>query len=120
MDGQGEVFLIPGAVVFGDEYAGAQGDALEQADHHKDEVGRGADGGQSLLADELPDDEGVGGVVELLEKIPNENGDGKGHESPPDGTLQHGGRILPPEEADRHEDAPQIQNKRRFPVKSSA
>ena len=90
VDGQLEIFPVPSAVVLGDQHARAQGGALQEADNHKDQIGRGTDGGQGLLADKVADDQGVGGVVELLEQIAQEDGDGEGHQPLPDGALQHG------------------------------
>ena len=102
MDGQMEVFLVLGAVVFGDQHAGAQGGALQQTDDHKDQVGRGADGGQGLFADEVADDQRVGGVVELLEQIAQEDRNGKGYQPLPDGALQHGSVVAKRRDANAH------------------
>ena len=91
MDGQVEIFLIPGAIELGNEYTGAQSRALEQSDEHENQVGGGADRRQSLLSDEIAHNQGVGGVIELLEQVPQKYGDGKRNQALPDGTLQHGG-----------------------------
>ena len=74
-EGQGRVDGGPQPVIAfcpvepGDQHTGAHGHAVEEAGEHENQVAGGADGGQGLLADEVADDEGVGGVVELLEEV---------------------------------------------------
>lgn len=57
------------AEIAGDDDAGAHGGAVEKADHEKNQIARRRHGGKGVPAQKPPDDDGVGGVVELLKKI---------------------------------------------------
>ena len=92
MDGQPEILVVPGAEILGDDHAGAGGETHEKAHQGVDGGTGGAHGGQRLLADEVAHHDGVHGVVELLEQVADEQGDGKGHQLFPDHTLRHNGR----------------------------
>jgi hypothetical protein len=48
-------------------------------------------GGQSLLADEPSDDDGVGDIVHLLEERPEQNGEEKEKQSFGNGPFRNGG-----------------------------
>lgn len=57
------------AVISGYDNPCAHGDSLKETDHQKNQVARRADGGQRVAAKEISDNQGVGGIVQLLEQI---------------------------------------------------
>ncbi len=69
VDGLADPVPILGPEVPGDHHPRAGGRPVEEADEQVDQRPRGADGGQGLLAQEVAHDDGVGGVVELLEEL---------------------------------------------------
>ena len=76
-DGLLDLFLILCAEEAGCYEAKAGGEAVEEADDGAVEGGGRADGGVGLLAQELADDAGIGEVIELLEEVSEEEGDGE-------------------------------------------
>ena len=73
MDGAAHALPILGTKVAGHHNARAQRHAVDKAGQEKDQTAGGADSGQSLAAQEVADDEGVGCIVQLLEKVADKN-----------------------------------------------
>ena len=76
----------------GDKYPGTQRQTVDEASEQHDEAAGGTDSGQGLLADELAHDQGVHRVVQLLEQVAEENGQGKGEHFP--GHAAHRQQVL--------------------------
>ena len=95
LDGAVELVHVPGAEVLADDNARADGEAVEEKDHHIDDHGGGADGRQGLLADEVADDDGVHRVIEHLKHIAQHQRQGEKDHLPEDGALGHipGGAV---------------------------
>ena len=55
--------------MLGNYHAGTAGQTEEKADQHIDDGTDGADGGKRLVADVVPHNPGVHGVVKLLKNI---------------------------------------------------
>ena len=89
VDGAGHLVIIPCAEVTGDGHAHAAGGSREEADQQEDQGAGGADGGQRVVAKEVADDQGVGGVVQLLEQLAQENGNGEAGDEPPGHAVGH-------------------------------
>ena len=58
-----------GPVIPADDNARADGSSCEEHDDHVDDAGGGTDGGESVGADEVSDDETVHRIVELLKEV---------------------------------------------------
>ena len=86
-----QLFRVFRAVIARDQNAGAGGDAHKKADEQIVEIPRGADGGQRVVAEHAPDDQRVGGVIELLKEIADEEGHRKSDQVPRDAALGHAG-----------------------------
>ena len=95
VDGPDHIFLVLGAVIPGDDHAAADGDAVEKADDQKGEAAAGADGGKGPVVGEIAQHPGIGQIVELLEQLPQKQGEGKGEDTLDDGALGQR-RILGP------------------------
>ena len=89
VDGLAHLLRLPGAEVAGDHHARAHEDAGEEAHEKEDQGPRGGDGGQGPVAQQVPHDEGVRRVVELLEEVPQEEGHRKADDLVRDGALRH-------------------------------
>ena len=95
VDGSGHLVIVPCAEIAGDGHAHAAGGAGEEADKQEDQGAGGADGGQRVVAQEVADDQRVGGVVQLLKQLAQENGNGESGDEPPGHAVGHvfgGGR----------------------------
>ena len=77
-------FSLSFAVVACDDDARADGDAVEKADEQEDQTAGGADGGIGVLIQKAADDKGVSCVVELLENVSEQDGQGKKQHAAPD------------------------------------
>ena len=66
-------------------------DDVEKSDDEKDEVAGACDGGEGVVADIVADDDGVGGVVELLEQVAEEDRDCEPDDLCTVGALGHEG-----------------------------
>ena len=73
VDGAAHALPILGTKVAGHHNACAQRHAVDKAGQEKDQTAGGADSGQGLAAQEVADDEGVGCIVQLLEKVADKN-----------------------------------------------
>ena len=105
MDSPAEFFLVLGAEGVGDDHGGTGRKAGEEA-HHKldDDSSRTAHGGQGIGPHELAHDDGIGGVVKLLEQSAHSDGDQKEQQLLPDdalgqvqgvvGFVRHGGHSF--------------------------
>ena len=92
MDGFLHFLCFLRAVVSGDDDSGAHGNTLKKPDHEKDQVARGADGGERVAAEEIADNQGVGGIVQLLKQIAQKKRERESDELFPDTALgQQGG-----------------------------
>ena len=80
---------IPGAKGLGDDYARAHGQPRKEADQRVDDIARGTDGGQRLLAHKLADHHAVHRVVQLLENLADQHGNGEADQMAGDGALRH-------------------------------
>ena len=89
VDGAGHLIIIPCAEVAGDSHTHATGGAGEKADQQEDQRAGGTDGGQCVVSQKVADDQGVSGVVELLEQLAQENGDGESGDEPPGYAVGH-------------------------------
>ena len=72
------------------DHACAETDAVDEAHEQKDEIACAADGGESSVAEQVAYDEGVGGVVELLKEIAENQGHGEEGDGLPYGARSHG------------------------------
>ena len=103
VDGLPQLLALPGAVVLGDDHCGPGGEAHEEVHQKVDDDRRGAaHSAQSGGAHEVAHDDGVHGVVELLEKGAQQDGEEKGEQGFEDGTL--GDLVL-------HGGAPSLKNR---------
>ncbi len=85
VDGPLCAVAVPGAVELRDDYRRAGGDTHKQPHQKVDEgAGSSAHRGQGLLAHKPPHNHGIGGVVKLLEKGPQQNGKKEGKQRLPD------------------------------------
>ena len=71
----GAAHLVP---IFGTEIpchhdARTQRNAIDEAGQQKNQTAGRADGGQRLAAQKVADDQGGGGVIQLLEQVTDEN-----------------------------------------------
>lgn len=73
----------------GDDDAGTDEDALEEAGEQHRQTGDRRYGGERLLADKITDHERVDGLIELLEEVSKKDGNCEGDEVPLDGTAGH-------------------------------
>ena len=89
VDGLAHLLRLPGAEVAGDHHARAHEDAGEEAHKKEDQGPRGGDGGQGPVAQQVPHDEGVRRVVELLEEVPQEEGHREADDLVRNGALCH-------------------------------
>ena len=80
--GQSGLTGIVRADVVGDHHARAGGEAHEEADEQVDERRVGAHSRKGVFTQVISDDQGVRGVVELLEQIADEDGDCKPDDLP--------------------------------------
>ena len=70
-------FLVLGAEEPRRDQSEAGSKAVQKSDDGGIQRGSGSHGGKGLLAQKLPHDAGVGQVIELLEKVPQQKGYGK-------------------------------------------
>ena len=101
MDGGVEVFFVPRAVVARDHDARADGDARKEAHQQEYEAPGGRDGGILRVVAVVAYDPCVGGVIKLLEDLPQQDGDRKKGQILPDRPLGqrnlvcfHGGKAV--------------------------
>ena len=59
----------------------------KKADDQKGEAAAGADGGKGPVVGEIAQHPGIGQIVELLEQLPQKQGEGKGEDTLDDGAL---------------------------------
>ena len=78
--GVAELLLLLRAEVLGHHDARPGGDAHEEDNQQVQRGPAPAHGGQGVVPHVLADDDGVGGVVELLGNVADEQGHGKGHD----------------------------------------
>lgn len=89
MDGFLKIFLVSGSEVAGGYNTGAHGDSIKEAYHEKNQVAGGTDGGKGVAAEKVADNQGVGGIVELLEQVAQKKRQCKEQDSFPDWTFGH-------------------------------
>ena len=88
MDGPAELFPVFRAEAVGDDHRCAGGQAGEQAHHElNDDRGGAAHGGQGVGAHELAHDDGVHGVIKLLEEGAGGDGEEEAQKLFPDDPL---------------------------------
>lgn len=87
MDGLAHTVVMASAEASGDDHAGAHSQAVEEADHHKDQTAGGADSGQRVVTDIVADAPGVEGVIKLLEYVSQEHRQGEKQHCFPDRAL---------------------------------
>lgn len=87
--GVGQLLLLLGTEVLGHHDAGASGDAHKENNEQVQGGAASAHGGQSQVAHIFAHDHRVGGVVELLGDVADEQGNGEGDDFLPRGTLRH-------------------------------
>ena len=95
VDGLGRAIRIPGAEIAADDHARAHGSAHEEADHQMDQAAGGGDGREGAVPQIFADDPGVGGGVELLEKLAQEDREGEGEDDLFRVALRHQRRVPP-------------------------
>lgn len=89
VDGAGHLVVVPRAEIAGNGHAHAAGGAGEEADQQEDQRAGGADGGQRVVTQKVADDQGVGGVVQLLEQLAEKDGDSEPGDEPPGHAVGH-------------------------------
>lgn len=94
MDGQTHVVVVLGTEIPGDDHPCADGDAAQKADEHEDKAAGGADRGQRVAAQKVAHNQGVGGVIELLKEIAEEDGQRKKGDAFANGAVEHGGSAF--------------------------
>ena len=88
MDGLADLLGLLGPVVLGHHHRRAGGKAHEKAHQQIDEgPGAAANGGQGLLAHEISHDDGIGGIIKLLKKRPEQNREKEAQKLLPDDAL---------------------------------
>ena len=87
--GRAHARIIPRAVVARNDHAGPRKDAAEQPHQQKNQMAGGAHRRQRVAAQKVAHHQRVHHVVELLEEVPPEHGQGKSNDVPPDGALRH-------------------------------
>ena len=90
VDGLADRTIVFCAEVSGDHHAGAHGQAVEEADHQKDQTTGAGYCAHGVVVDKIADTPGVKGVIHLLEHLPQENREGKEQNGFPDGALGQG------------------------------
>ena len=78
----GDLIVVTGAEIPGNDHTGAHGGADEKAGEKKDEAAGGGDRRQRLFAQISADDPCIGGIIELLKKLSEKNRHGKGGNDP--------------------------------------
>ena len=73
VDGAAHPVPVLSAEIPRHHHAGAQRDAVDKARQQKDQAAGRADGGQGLAAQKVADDQGVGGVIQLLKQVADKN-----------------------------------------------
>ena len=81
--------VVPRAVVARDDHAGPREDTAEQPHHQENQVAGGTHRRQRVASQKIAHHQGIHHVVELLEKVAPEQGQGKLYDVPPDGPLRH-------------------------------
>ena len=81
--------VVPRAELLGHEDGEALGKALDNAQHHPVQPVGGAQGGQSVHAQEFAHHHGVHHGIKLLENIAHHEGQGKGEDEPCGTALGH-------------------------------
>ncbi len=89
VDGPGHLFLHFGAVVLTDDHTGAAAEPHEKADEHVDDGAHAAHGGEGLVGHEVAHHPGVHHIVELLEHVARQQGQGKQDQVPGDAARGH-------------------------------
>ena len=84
---------VPRAVVLGDDHAVAGGEAHGDGEEEEGEAARRADGRERRLPGEIADDDGVRGVVELLEQGTQQHGEREPDDVLPGRACRHGNLI---------------------------
>ena len=82
MEGAGEIFPVIGTVKAGNNHPGTQGDSVNKPYQQHNHAGGGAHRRQSGAADEIANNQGVYGVIELLKQVTEENRQGEGQHLP--------------------------------------
>lgn len=90
VNGIGHGLIVLCAEVPGDDHAGAHGNAVKKADHHKNQAGGGADGSQGGISEKLSHNPGIKGIIKLLKQIPQQYGNREKQHLFPNGTIRHG------------------------------
>ena len=89
VDGDARFLFIFCAEVLAHDDACADGHALTETDEQVDGRAAGTDCGQSVAAQKVADDDGVGGVVKLLEQVAQDERHREEQDAFPDAALGH-------------------------------
>ena len=65
------------SIIAGDYNTCAHCDTVEKSDHQKNQTSGRTDGSECVAAEKVADDQGVGGIIKLLEQISDQNGQEK-------------------------------------------
>ena len=84
-----KIFQSFRAEILADHNTSADREAVEKENHDIDDHRGGADCGESLLADEVSDDDGVDRVIQHLKYIAEEKRYGKSNQVTGDGAGRH-------------------------------
>ena len=103
VDGAPDPVRFPAAEGLGDDHGAAGGDAGEQGGEQEDHRKADAHGGQGSVADKVAHHPAIHHIVELLQKIPRQQRQGK-HQNMAEGTA----RRHIPDSAFRPHDTPLI------------
>lgn len=94
VDGFLHFFYFLRAVIPGDDNSRAHGYSLKETDHQKNQVARRADGGERVAAKKVSNNQGIGGIVQLLKQISQKERERESDELLPDAALRQQGRFF--------------------------
>ena len=89
VDGLGDLAVALGTVVLADDHTGAAAQAHEKADQHVDDGPHTAHGGEGLVGHVVAHHPGVHHIIELLEHVARQQGQGKEDQMPGDAAAGH-------------------------------
>ena len=88
MDGLPEPLLVPGSEILGDHDSGAEGQAVEESHHHEYEASGRCHAGQRLRPQGIAYNQGICGIVQLLEQISQKERNGECDDFLPKASLR--------------------------------
>ena len=89
VDGGTHLFHLTGTEKPGNHHARAHRNTAEEPHQQKDECAGAGNGCQRAVAQQVADDEGIGGIIQLLEQKAQKQRDRKGYQLFGNGTFCH-------------------------------